>query len=119
MDPAMMGGMPPAGSISMSVPEFIELIYAIRGEGGGAPAPAEGAEGKPPAEGGEKKPASGGKADISAKLDQILQAVQGGGGGMPPMDPMAMGGGAPMDPAAAMGGAPAPDMGAGGGMPAM
>jgi hypothetical protein len=92
MDPSMMGGMPPAGSISMSVPEFIELIYAIRGEGGASTAQV-GEEGKPAES--EKKPAPGGKADISVKLDQILQAVQGGGGVMS-MDPMGGGAGAGM-----------------------
>ena len=90
-DPAMMGGPPPAdpsmmggGSVmSITVPEFIELIRVIRGD-------KPSAEGGAPAEGGGQAGAGGGEAaapkkpktstaDLSAKLDQILQALQGGG----------------------------------------
>jgi len=114
MDPMAAGGMPPmdmgmgappGGQITLTVPEFIELIAVIKGDGGGAPpaeAPAEPSK-KPKAE-GEAAPAEAVAApaaapspeqDLNGKLDQILAAVQGGGMGAPPMDP-AMAGGAPM-----------------------
>lgn len=112
MDPAMMA--PPAGQVVMSIPEFISVIQAMQGMAPAAPTEAAPAEAK-----AEKKPASGGKADIAGKLDQILAAVSGGAGAgaPPPMDPGMQG--MPMDPsmmggAMPAGGAPAP-----GGMPPM
>ena len=94
---AALGGAMPEGNITMSISEFIALIGAIKGDGGGGEAKIEGAPGAE----GEKKPKATGTA---AKLDQILAAVSGGGaaGAMPPPggDPMAAlaGGGMPPMP---------------------
>ena len=77
-DPSMGGGMPPAppsGSmISLTMPDLIELIKTLKGDGPG----------------GEPKKA-GGKAGVEAKLDQILQMM--GGAPAPAPAPAPQGGG--------------------------
>lgn len=68
MDPAMMGGAPmepPVGQITMSVPEFIQLIQVLNG--GKAEAGAGAEPGTP-----KRK---GGTAEISEKLDLLLSAI--------------------------------------------
>lgn len=76
-DPASMGLPPEAmaalaggssaggGQIVMSIPEFLSYTQLIMGKGGGADG------GKAP--GATKK--AGGTAELSAKLDQLLQAM--------------------------------------------
>ena len=97
MDPAM-GGMPPGGEpplppeleallagggegapgqISMSVPEFLELIRTLRGDAGaGAGVSAEGGEVAKP-----EKPKKVSTEELNSKLDALLAAL---GGGAPP-----------------------------------
>jgi hypothetical protein len=90
MDPAMMGGAPPAGAMPMPAPapgappisgqpivvgldDLIQLFMEVSGGGGGAaPAPAEGG-GEAPATNNEPKPAEGAKVKETDKLDQVLQ----------------------------------------------
>jgi hypothetical protein len=115
MDPAAMGGMPTdpsamgigGSSITMTIPEFIQLIEVIRG---GSPGAQDGAKPKKPKSDAAAPAAEDPMTALNAKLDQVLSAVGGGAMPAPPMDMAAMGGGAmpapPMGPAA-MGAAPA------------
>ena len=83
MDPAMLeqlaaegGGAAPAGQIVLSPAEFIDIIKSLLG------GKSEGASGA--GVNGEGKPKSG-KANLEAKIDQLLSVIgRPGQGGMPP-----------------------------------
>ena len=75
MDPAMMGGGAPAGQVTMSVQELIQLLQAMQGMGGKVSKPKADANGG--AAGG-----NGGNdiAALNAKIDQLMTVI---GGAMP------------------------------------
>jgi len=97
MDPAMMGGGAMPGTVTMSIPELIQLIEVVKGGGGGASKPGAdtamgGEEGGVPGEAKPKK--AGGTAAVNEKLDTLLAALGLGAGAAP----------------TAMGGTPPPPM---------
>lgn len=80
MDPAMMGAagaMPPpapaAGTITLSVPELIQLVQAFNGAGGS----------KKPKMKEEQAPVEGAGNSSDAKLDRVIQLLEGALGGQP------------------------------------
>jgi len=96
IDPAMLqalaGGGSTGSTISMTIPEFIQLIQVIRGEGTANPDTAEKPK-KTKSEGAQSAPAVDPIQGVNQKLDQIL--AMAGGGAQPPMP-------APMGPPAGM-----------------
>jgi hypothetical protein len=84
VDPSMMA--PPPGQITMSVPEFIQIIAALKGGGGGGEPKAEGGGDGAAAPAKPKKPSK--EEAIHQKLDAIMQQV----GGQAPAAPAPTGG---------------------------
>ncbi len=84
MDPGMMG--PPSGSVTMSVPELLQLIEVVKGTASAAPLAAPGEEPALGMPGEEAKPKRTTNAQILEKLDGLLGMLGGGdpGAGMPP-----------------------------------